>query len=193
VAYFQKICDELSAQIQEWEVKLAALPEETITNRKNNQKRSVRQIVGHMVDSATNNTHRVIHMHYQKSPIPYPDYANLGNNDRWIAIQNFQEEEWGELVNYANLGNNDRWIAIQNFQEEEWGELVKLWSSVNRHFVHLIGQVDESKLNQYWTSALNEKVTLGEMITDFPRHFKLHLNEISALINQLTIEHDQQT
>lgn len=161
---FQNICNELSAQIEDWEVKLAALPQETISDRKNSQKRSIRQIVGHMVDSATNNSHRLIHMHYQKSPIPYPDYANLGNNDRWIAIQNFQEEDWDELV--------------------------KLWSAVNRHFLYLIRQTDASKLNQYWVSALNEKVTLREMIADFPRHFKLHLNEISALINQLTIKHD---
>jgi hypothetical protein len=161
---FQEICDEIRVQIQEWEPKLSALPEATITNRKNTQRRSIRQIVGHMVDSATNNIHRVIHMHYQESPILYPDYANLGNNDRWITIQNYQEEDWDELV--------------------------KLWASINRHIVHLIGQIDETKLNQYWISALNETVTLEEMITDYPRHFKLHLDEISALINQLTIEHD---
>ena len=164
IAEFRQICDELSTLISAWEVKLAALPEQTITKRKNSQNRSIRQIVGHMVDSANNNTHRVIHMHYQKSPVGYPDYANLGNNDRWIAIQNYQEEDWKELV--------------------------QLWASANRHMVHLIRQVDESKLNQMWTSALKERVTLGEMITDYPRHFKLHLNEISALINQLTIEHD---
>ena len=161
---FRQICDELGTLISEWEEKLVTLPERTITNRKNSQDRSIRQIIGHMVDSATNNTHRVIHMHYTQSPVDYPDYANLGNNDRWIAIQNYQEEDWKELV--------------------------QLWSSVNRHMVHLIQQVDESKLNQIWTSALKERVTLGEMITDYPRHFKLHLNEISALINQLTIEHD---
>ena len=117
-----------------------------------------------MVDSATNNIHRVIHMHYQESPVLYPDYATLGNNDKWIAIQNYQEEDWGELV--------------------------QLWASVNRHMVHLIGQVDESVLNQQWISALNEKITLRALITDYPKHFKLHLNELSALINQLTIEHD---
>jgi len=161
---FQLICDELGTLISEWEEKLAALPERTITSRKNSQGRSIRQIIGHMVDSATNNTHRVIHMHYRQSPVDYPDYANLGNNDRWIAIQNYQEEDWKGLV--------------------------QLWASVNRHMVHLIRQVDESKLNQIWISALKERVTLGEMITDFPRHFKLHLNEISALINQFTIEHD---
>lgn len=164
IVEFQQINEDLGTLISAWEAKLAALPEGTITNRKNSQGRSIRQIVGHMVDSATNNTHRIVHMHYQKSPVNYPDYANLGNNDRWIAIQNFQEEDWGELV--------------------------RLWAAVNRHMVHLIRYVDESKLNQSWISALKERVTLREMIADYPRHFKLHLNEISALINQLTIEHD---
>jgi hypothetical protein len=163
-ADFKIICNNLSAHIREWEPKLAALPEDTITNRKNIQRRSIRQIVGHMVDSASNNLHRIVHMHYQKSPVSYPDYANLGNNDRWIAIQNFQEEDWSELV--------------------------ILWSALNRHMIHMIKQVDESKLYQYWISALNEKVTLLQMITDYPLHFRLHLNEISALINQLTIQHD---
>jgi len=159
-----QICEDLSKLIRDWEEKLEALPEKTISLRFNSQDRSIRQIIGHMVDSATNNTHRIIHMHYQKSPINYPDYANLGNNDRWISIQNYQEEDWGELV--------------------------RLWAAVNRHMVHLIRQVDESRINQYWVSALKERVSLKEMIDDFPRHFKLHLNEISALINQLIIEHD---
>ena len=161
---FQETCEDLSTLISAWEVKLFELPEQTVTVRKNRQNRSIRQILGHMVDSATNNTHRVIHMHYQKSPVNYPDYANLGNNDLWISIQNYQEEDWGELV--------------------------RLWAAVNRHMIHLIGLIDASKLNQYWMSALNERVTLREMIADYPRHFRLHLNEISALINQLTIEHD---
>lgn len=160
----KKISEELSSLISDWENRLAALPEVTITNRRNSQNRNIRQIVGHMVDSASNNTHRIIHMHYQQNPVNYPDYANLGNNDRWIAIQNYQEEDWKELV--------------------------VLWAAVNRHMVHLIPQVDESKLDQYWISALKEKITLREMINDYPRHFKLHLNEISALINQLSIEHD---
>ena len=161
---FQHIGEEITELVQRWEIKLALQPPETVGWRKNNQGRTIRQIVGHMVDSATNNTHRIIHMHYQESPVSYPDYANLGNNDRWIAIQNYQEEDWEELV--------------------------RLWAAVNRHLVHLIQHIDESKLDQYWISALKEKVTLREMITDYPRHFKLHINEISALINQLTIDHD---
>jgi uncharacterized damage-inducible protein DinB len=164
IQIFEESYRELSTLISKWETKLAKLPERTVTTRQNSQGRTIRQVLGHMVDSATNNTHRVVHMHYQKSPVKYPDYANLGNNDRWIAIQNYQEEDWSELV--------------------------KLWAAVNQHMVHLIGQVDEDKLNQQWISALNERISLREMIYDYPRHFKLHLNEISALINQLIIEHD---
>jgi len=96
-------------------------------------------------------------MHYQESPVSYPDYANLGNNDRWIAIQNYLEEDW-EL-------------------------LVKLWSATNNHIVHVIRQVDQAKLQQVWISALGEKVSLQEMIMDYPRHFSLHLQEIDELIN----------
>lgn len=164
---FQQICEELSALISLWEVKLAGLTDPVVSERFNSQNRSIRQIVGHMVDSATNNIHRVVHLHYQDSPVIYPDYANLGNNDRWIEIQNYQQENWTELI--------------------------LLWAAINRHMVHLIRQIDESRLNHVWISALKERITLMEMILDYPRHFNLHLNEISTLINQPSIEHDKQT
>lgn len=150
------MCAELAGLIDSWEARLAALPERDIAEKRNKQHRTVRQIVGHMVDSATNNTHRIIHMHYQSSPVIYPDYANLGNNDRWIAIQNYQGEEWDHLV--------------------------QLWVATNRHILHLFRQVDDSKLSSKWISALGDEVSLEAMILDYPRHFKLHLNEIETLI-----------
>ncbi len=153
---FRFICDELDLLIDAWKVKLNSLSPDTIGLKRNRQNRTIRQIVGHMIDSATNNTHRIIHMQYQESPIQYPDYANLGNNDRWISIQNFQEEDWTLLV--------------------------ALWASTNRHILHVIKQVREDKLHSLWISALDEEVTLKAMITDFPRHFKLHLQEIDEII-----------
>ena len=153
---FDQICNELRNFITDWEQKLNSLPEDITSGRRNKQQRTIREIVGHMIDSATNNTHRIVHMHYQESPVSYPDYANLGNNDRWIAIQNYQEEDWDLLV--------------------------KLWASINNHIVHVIQQVDEAKLQQVWISALGEEVSLQEMIMDYPRHFRLHLEEIDELI-----------
>lgn len=148
----------LSELVYVWVPIFRGLSPECISDYKNEQGRSIRQIVGHMYDSASNNTHRIVHFHYQESPISFPDYANLGNNDRWIAIQNYQEEDWEVLVN--------------------------LWASAHRHIAHVIMQTDPEKLDAKWISALGEEVSLQAMITDFPRHFSLHISEIEALMNQ---------
>jgi len=155
---FESIIQELLNLIKEWEPKLSALANDVITERRNSQNRTIKQIVGHMVDSASNNTHRIIHLQYQKSPLIFPDYANLGNNDRWIAIQNYQEEEWNNLV--------------------------QLWKYTNIHFGHVIRNINNEKLENEWISALEEKISLKAMVVDFLRHFKLHCDEIKELINK---------
>jgi len=155
---FESICQELLSLIKQWEEKLSALPVDVITERRNSQNRTIKQITGHMVDSASNNTHRIIHLQYQESPLIFPDYANFGNNDRWIAIQNYQDKEWHSLV--------------------------QLWKYTNIHIVHVIRNINTEKLGNIWLSGLNEGISLEAMVVDYPRHFKLHLDEIDELINR---------
>lgn len=149
---------ELIRMIDEWEPKLLSLSAEILEVRRNIQNRTIKQIVGHMVDSASNNTHRIIHLQYQPTPLVFPDYANLGNNDRWIAIQNYQTEKWQDLI--------------------------QLWKYANLHLVHVINQVNLDKLENEWITALGKKVSLRLMIIDYLPHFKLHLSEIDELINK---------
>ena len=158
---FIPITDGVLALIDEWEPKLLKLPNDMITERRNSQNRTIKQILGHLVDSASNNAHRIIHLQYQPSPLIYPDYANLGNNDRWIAIQNYQDEKWNDLV--------------------------QLWKYSNLHLVHVINNVHSDKLDNEWITALNNKVSLKAMIIDYLRHFKLHLSEMDELINKINV------
>jgi len=155
---FESICKELLSLVEEWEPKLSALDNEVITERRNSQNRNIKQITGHMVDSASNNTHRIIHLQYQKSPLIFPCYATHGNNDRWIAIQNYEQKDWNELV--------------------------RLWRCTNIHIFHVIRNINPEKLNNVWISGHNEEVSLEAMVVDYPRHFKLHLSEIDELINK---------
>lgn len=148
---------ELIRLLKEWEPKLLSLPNETISQRRNSQNRTIKQILGHLVDSASNNTHRIIHLQYQKSPLTFP--------------------------NYATNGNNDRWIAIQNYQDEQWENLVQLWKYSNLHIIHVIENVNPEKLDNEWESGSNN-VSLKSMIIDYLSHFKLHLREITELIEQ---------
>jgi hypothetical protein len=136
---------------------LLCLPEEIISERKNCQNRSIRQILGHLVDSASNNTHRIVHLQYRENPMSFP--------------------------NYATFGNNDRWIAIQDYQHEDWQNLVSLWKFMNLHLVHVIRNINPEKLRNQWQSSDTELITLHQNIDGYLPHFELHLKEIEVLIN----------
>jgi hypothetical protein len=153
---FFKIETEIVTLLQEWEAKLSNLPAEIITERRNSQNRTIKQILGHLIDSASNNTHRVVHLQYQPSPFEFP--------------------------NYATFGNNNRWIAIQNYQDEDWNNLIQLWKYSYLHFCHVIKNIDASKLDNEWVSGPSKNITLKSMIIDFPGHLRLHLSEINELI-----------
>jgi hypothetical protein len=152
------ICNELRSIINAWEPVLTSLPEDIISQRRNSQNRTIRQIVGHLIDSTSNNTHRIVHLQYQNSPLTFP--------------------------NYATSGNNDRWIAIQDYQNEEWVTLVQLWKYSLLHISHVIKNVSVEKMKNEWISGPGKRVTLQLMIEDFPRHLNLHLAEITELINK---------
>jgi hypothetical protein len=147
---------EISTLINEWETKLSSLDNSILSSRRNSQNRTIKQILGHLVDSTSNNIHRVVHLQYQESPFEFP--------------------------NYATFGNNDRWIAIQGYQNENWHDLIQLWKFSLLHFCHVISNVDDQKLKNEWISGPGEKVSLKDMILDFNRHLNLHLAEIDDLI-----------
>jgi hypothetical protein len=154
---FEPIFSGIEAAVNEWEYRLLKLPIDVITLRRNSQQRNIKQIVGHMIDSASNNTHRMVHLQYQTSPFDFP--------------------------NYATFGNNDRWIAIQNYEDESWHDLVKHWKYANLHVAHVISNIREDKLDSQWISGPGSRVTLKTMTIDYQRHLQLHLNEIKELLN----------
>lgn len=144
--------------LEAWEPRLLALSEEIISERKNSQNRSIRQILGHLFDSASNNTHRIVHLQYRENPMSFP--------------------------NYATNGNNDRWIAIQDYQHENWHNLVQLWKYANLHLIHVVRNIDQTKLENQWISGEDKLISLRENIEYYPQHFELHLKEMEELINQ---------
>jgi hypothetical protein len=156
---FDSVCSEILSLVNEWEPLLASLSEDKISKRKNSQNRCIKQIAGHLIDSASNNTHRIVHLQYQASPLTFP--------------------------NYATHGNNDRWIAIQDYQNEDWMLMVQLWKYSLLHIIHVIKYVKADKLENEWISGPGEKITLRTMIVNFSRHLKLHLSEIDDLINKV--------
>ncbi len=153
---FLAITKEIHAILKEWEPRLESLPVETITERKNSQERTIKMILGHLIDSTSNNIHRIVHLQYQTSPLTFP--------------------------NYATFGNNDRWIEIQNYQDEDWQQMIQLWKYSTLHFCHVINNVNDDKLENEWIAGPGRNITLRTMIIFYLDHLKLHLAEISKLL-----------
>jgi hypothetical protein len=150
------IITEIKGLISIWEPRLRGMSEEVITLRRNKQGRTIKQILGHMIDSTSNNIHRIVHLQYQQTPLVFP--------------------------NYASSGNNERWIAIQNYQCEDWEVMIQLWKYSLLHICHVIMNVNDDKLDNEWIAGPDRRIKLGAMIIDFLRHLKLHLDEVNELI-----------
>ncbi len=144
------------AQIVEiWEKKLLSLSQQVISEKRNRQNRTTKQILGHLIDSASNNHQRMVRLQYHKELV-FPDYRQ----------------------------DNDRWIAIQNYQESHWPDLVRLWKFYNLHMIHLIHNVDAAALQNTWHDFEGTQVTLKQMIAGYLDHLKLHVREIEELIQE---------
>jgi hypothetical protein len=152
------ISKEITDLINIWETRLESLPKESIKQRINNQNRTIKQIVGHLIDSASNNIHRVVHLQNLPSPLVFPNYASNGNNDRWIAIQNYQDEDWNNMIGLLKFSM--------------------------LHYCHVIRNINDEKLNNQWIAGPGRLISLHDIIIDFLRHLKLHLSEIDDLIHQ---------
>jgi hypothetical protein len=152
---FLNITNGILRYIDTWEPKLIDLTEDVISNKRNTQNRTIKQILGHLIDSASNNHQRMIRLQYNEN-LDFPDYQQ----------------------------DNDLWIALQDYQNANWNTIVQLWKYYNLHMVQVIKSVDQEKLNNSWQSFKANTVTLRQMIEGYLVHIELHFKEIQELIEQ---------
>ncbi len=150
---FPELTIEIFRIIEKWETKLIALPDNQITENRNSQNRNIKQILGHLIDSASNNHQRIVRLQYTHI-LNFPDYQK----------------------------QNDKWIAIQDYENENWENLVSFWKYYNLHMIHIIRNVSDKMLDHTWTDGEGNHVTLREIIKGYLEHLKLHMKEIQELI-----------
>ena len=151
---FIHITDGIAQVIKTEESLLYGLSTEVITQRRNKQNRTIKQILGHVIDSASNNHQRMVRLQYSKDLLFFPDYRQ----------------------------DNDQWIALQDYQNADWTNLIQLWKFYNLHIIQVIHSVDIAKLDSYWCDFEGTKVTLKEMIEGYLDHQHLHIKEIHELV-----------
>jgi hypothetical protein len=151
---FRKITEKITELTENWVPILEKLPDEVYRNKRNWQNRSIIQVMGHMIDSASNNHQRLVRLQYNKK-IVFPDYRQ----------------------------DNDLWIAIQDYQHANWHNTIQFWKFYNLHITHMIQSIDLNKLENYWNDFEGTKVTLEQMIESYLWHLELHLKEIKVVLD----------
>lgn len=147
-----KTAEEIRSIVERETGWLLSLPPEVTVARANAQGRTIRQILGHLVDSAGNNHQRIVRLQYN-DPLEFPDYTQ----------------------------HNDLWISLQDYGSVPWEELVLLWKYYMRHIAHIISRIREDALENAWADFTGATVTLRAMAEGYASHLELHLAEIHEL------------
>ncbi|MGN0235444.1 MAG: DinB family protein [Paludibacteraceae bacterium] len=144
---------------------LLSLSEEQVSQKRNRQNRTVKMLVGHLIDSASNNHQRMVRLQYA---------PRCGHS--------MPHTEMGMLVFPDYTQDNDLWLQLQDYQHEDWQALVLLLQYYNRHICHLIRAVDTTKCENYWIDYEGNRITLNDMIKNYLTHLQLHFRQIHELL-----------
>jgi hypothetical protein len=123
---------------------------------------SAKEIIGHLIDSASNNHQRFVRAIWQDDLI-FPGYEQEG----WVTSQGYQETDWHELL--------DLWMLFNRHIARVMGRVpasVRLRVHT-RHNLHL----------RAWTTVPEDQpTTLDYFMRDYVSHLHHHLRQLDALL-----------
>jgi len=141
---------------------MVAIPEAESGRRPRADGWSPREIIGHLIDSASNNHGRFVRGALEDSLVfaPY-------DQDAWVRLQRYQEQPWGALLDRWAAFNEQVAVAIDGIDE------TALTRQRGEHNFDRIG---------WKTIAASEPSTLEYFIRDYIGHLRHHLAPVAEII-----------
>ena len=72
----------------------------------------------------------------------------------------------------------NEWVNVQNYNSRNWIDVVKLWLTYNMHLLHIMKNVDESKLSNTGEFLEYGEKTLQFLIDDYVDHMEHHFKAL---------------
>ncbi|MEP6595330.1 MAG: DinB family protein [Ginsengibacter sp.] len=143
----QSIALELESIIDQHITALKAIPESKMIYKPAPSKWSKKEILGHIVDSAQNNIRRFIVAQYDENPT--------------IAY------------------NQDKWVAIANYQHYDVSNLINLWYLLNKHLGFILKNTSQEMAQR--KCQTEDLHTLEWLAQDYIKHLRHHLHQVLEL------------
>lgn len=154
----ENILEEFKRTVEESAARMLSLTEEESARPRADGKWSAKEIVGHLIDSASNNHQRFVRAQFTDKLV-FPGYEQ----EAWVRAQGYKDEPWPLLV-----------VLWRNFNLHlahvmERAPKSARSASRDEHNLHQIGWV---KIGE------SEPATLEYLMRDYIAHLKNHLRQI---------------
>lgn len=127
---------------------LRQISDEAASAKPRPEKWSKKEILGHLIDSASNNQHKFVRTMQAGKHVDFVGYA-----------QNF-------------------WVEAQVYNEANWLVIIGLWENYNHHLAHIIQHTPSEKLENTISIEGSQPFTLRFIMEDYVEHVNHHLKQI---------------
>jgi len=153
--------NELTSVVDDAARWLSTIPEPESGRRPADDKWSAKEIIGHLVDSASNNHQRFVRARWADDLV-FPTY----DQDGWVSAQQYQQAPWAELVSL--------WRTF-NLQIARVMAAVPQEVRLREHTRHNLDRV------AWRTLPAHTPATLDYFMRDYVGHLRHHLAQIEAM------------
>lgn len=152
---------ELVALIEQSGVELLRIPPDVAAHRPGSGKWSIKEIVGHLIDSAVNNQQRFVTAQLT-SDLVFAGY----DQDAWVTTQRYQDAPWSDLV-----------VLWRDLNLHIARTMTSIPIEVRRR------QRREHNLDRiaFRPIPADQPTTLDYLMRDYVEHMKHHLGQIAVL------------
>jgi hypothetical protein len=154
----EDVLEDFRRTVEEASARLLSLTDEEAAARPGEGKWSAKEVVGHLIDSASNNHQRFVRAQSQEGLV-FPGYAQ----EEWVRAQGYQGEPWPLLVNLWRFYNLHLAHVCARAPESE------RLRPRREHNLHEIGFAPVSP---------DQPATLEHLMRDYVEHLKSHLGQI---------------
>ncbi len=151
------IVKELDEIIEIFKSDYSELDESTSSIRISEDKWTLKEIIGHLIDSASNNHQRFVRFQLSKV-LEFPDYKNK----QWLEIQKHQNMKFSELLLLFYYYNKLITNIILNVDKKNLN----------------------NKWNVYWDEN-STFITFEQLIVHYVDHIKSHLNHFRDRLSEI--------
>lgn len=153
----ENLSNELNEVVNLFFDKYKDLNDEIASDRPGEDTWTPKEIIGHLIDSASNNHQRFVRLQLVDELV-FPGYAE----------------------------DNTRWLQVQRYNEMNFSDLLLLWKQYNVLLANIIEKVDVSRLDNCWIKPDGDSKTLKDLMIDYVRHLKDHVRHFEETLREIT-------